>query len=130
MSPTGRCLTEAAMDPSQSRLEVSIERLHSWWHWQDTGTQYLRPAQLLIENADGQPISARQFIQAVYSYALPLCKLLLRCTDTKDPLDQDRARFFFDMMTTGSEGEVPGQRGLAVNAVEGPTGDGEKCAWI
>ncbi|KAH9876563.1 hypothetical protein J1614_003694 [Plenodomus biglobosus] len=67
----------AAMDPPQSRLEVSIEPLHSWWHWHDSGRQHLRPAQLLIENAYGQPISVRQFIQAVHDYALPLRKLLL-----------------------------------------------------
>lgn len=120
----------AAMDPPQSRLEVSIEPLHSWWHWHDSGTQHLRPAQLLIENADGQPISVRQLIEAVHGYAVPLRKLLLRCTDINDPSNQGRARFFFDMITGGSEGEIPGQRGLAVNVVEDPTGDGEKCAWI
>lgn len=120
----------AAMDPPRSRLEVSIEPLHSWWHWHDSGTQHLRPAQLLIEDADGQPISIRQFIQVVHGYALPLRKLLLRCTDINDPSNQERARFFFDMITGGSKGEIPGQQGLAVNVVEDPTGDGEKCAWI
>jgi hypothetical protein len=123
-------LDGAAMDPPQSRLEVSIEPLHSWWHWNDSGTQHLRPAQLLIENSDGQSISVRQFIQAVHGYALPLRKLLLRCTDISDPSNQDSARFFFDMITGGSEGEIPGQRGLAVNVVEDPAGDGEECAWI
>jgi hypothetical protein len=66
-----------AVNPPQSRLVVSIEPLHSWWHWHDSGTQHLRPTQLLIENADGQPISVRQFIQAVHCYAFPLRKLLL-----------------------------------------------------
>jgi hypothetical protein len=120
----------AAMIPPQSRLEISIEPLHSWWHWHDSGTQHLRAAHLLIENADGQPISVRQFIQAVHDYALPLRKLLLRCTDIIDQSNQDCARFFFDMITGGTEGELPGQRGLAVNVVEDPTGDGKKCAWI
>jgi hypothetical protein len=123
-------LDGAAMDPPQSRLEVSIEPLHSWWHWHNSETKHLRPSQLLIKNADGQPISVRQFIQAVHRYALPLRKLLLQCTDVRDPSNQDRAHFFFDMITGGSEGEIPGQPGLAVNVVADPTGDGEKCAWI
>ena len=120
----------AAMDPPQSCLNVSIEPLHSWWHWHDSGTQHLRPAQLLIANSSGEPITVIQFIQAVHRYALPLRKLLLRCTDTNDPPNQDRTRFFFEMITGGSEGHIPGQRGLAVNVVEDTTGDGEKCAWV
>ena len=123
-------LDETAMDPPKSRLEITIEPLQSWWHWHDSDTKHLRPAQLLIENADGQPISVRQFIQAVHAYALPLRKLLLRCMDVTDLLNQQRARFFFDMITGGSVGEVSGQQGFAVNVVEDPAGDGEKCAWI
>jgi hypothetical protein len=122
-------LDETAMDPPQSRLEVTIEPLQSWWNWVDSNTTHLRPAQLLIENADGQPISIRQFIQAVHSYALSLRELLLRCMDV-DPYDEHRARFFFDLITGGSVGEVSGQQGFAVNVVEDPEGDGEKCAWI
>ncbi|KAH3912212.1 hypothetical protein HBH56_123130 [Parastagonospora nodorum] len=56
----------AATDPPQSRLHVSIELLNSWWHWHDSSTQHLRPAQLLFENAEGQYISVRQFIEAVH----------------------------------------------------------------
>lgn len=123
-------LDETAMYPPKSRLEITIEPLQSWWHWHDSDTKHLRPAQLLIENADGQPISVRQFIQAVHAYALPLRKLLLRCMDVTDPSNQQRARFFFDMITGGSVGEVSGQQGFAVNVVEDPAGDGEKCAWI
>ncbi|PVI03006.1 hypothetical protein DM02DRAFT_640880 [Periconia macrospinosa] len=124
-------LDASAIDPPQSRLEVSIEPLHNWWHWHDSGTKHLRPPQLFIENADGQPISVRQFIQAVHGYALPLRNLLLKCTDIRDPSNRDRARFFFDGISGGSEGEkIPGQRGFGVNVVEDPTGDGEKCAWV
>jgi hypothetical protein len=128
---TNRSLLDgAAMNPPQSRLEVSLQPLHSWWHWHDSLTEHLRPAKLLIENAGGQPISVRQFIESVHYYCLPLRKLLLRCTDIRDPSNQDRARFFFDMITSGSEGEIPGQREIAVNVIEDPTGDGQKCAWI
>ena len=120
----------AATDPPQSRLEVTIEPLHSWWHWHDSETKHLRPAPLIIENADGHVISVGQFVQAVHQYALPLRQLLLRCMDVRDPSEQDSARFFFDMITGGSEEEETGRGGLAVNVVEDPTGEGEKCAWI
>jgi hypothetical protein len=99
----------AAMDPPQSSLDVSIEPLHSWWHWHDSETHHLRPVQLLVANPSGEPISVRQFIQAVHCYALPLRKLLLRCTGINNSLNQDRTRFFFDMITGGSEGHIPGQ---------------------
>jgi hypothetical protein len=122
-------LDETAMDPPQSLLEITIEPLQSWWHWHDSDTKHLRPAQLLIENADGQPISVRQFIQAVHDYALPLRKLLLGCMYV-DESDEQHARFFFDLITGGSVGEVSGQEGFAVNVIEDPEGDGEKCAWI
>ncbi|KAF2274046.1 uncharacterized protein EI97DRAFT_382249 [Westerdykella ornata] len=122
-------LDASAMNPPLSRLEVSIEPLHSWWHWHDSGTDPLRPAQLFIENADGEPISVGQFIRAVHAYALPLRKLLLRCTDIRDPSNQDRARFFFERIMGGSEGEkLPGQRGYGFIVVEDPTGDGEACS--
>jgi hypothetical protein len=121
-------LDGTAMDPPKSRLEITIEPLQSWWHWHDSDTKHLRPAQLLIENADGQPISVRQFIQAVHGYALPLRKLLLQCMDV-DPSDEQRARFFFNVITGGSMGES-GQQGFAVNVVEDSAGDGEKCAWV
>ena len=47
-----------------------------------------------------------------------------------DPYDEHRARFFFEVIERGSVGEVSGQQGFAVNVVEDPAGDGEKCAWI
>lgn len=128
--PNQSMLDSAAMQPPQSRLQICIEPLNSWWHWLDSGTEHRRPAQLIIENEDGRPVSVKQFIAAVHEYALPLRPLLLRCTDIRDPVDQDRVRFFFDGISPGSEGKVPGQRGFAVNVVEDPTGDGEKCVWI
>ncbi|EMD60245.1 hypothetical protein COCSADRAFT_164373 [Bipolaris sorokiniana ND90Pr] len=86
----------SAMDPPQSRLQISIEPLHRWRHWHDSETQHLRPASLLIENTDGEQVSVEKFIHAVYNYALPLHKLLLRCMNVRDPMEQDRTKFFFD----------------------------------
>lgn len=121
---------ESAMDPPHSRLEVSIEPLQSWWHWHDAGIQHLRPALALIENPDEQPISVKQFIEALYDYAVPLRNLLLRCTDIRDKSKWDSARFHFDGMIGGSEAEVPGEPSIAINVVEDPMGDGEDCAWV
>jgi hypothetical protein len=122
-------LDETAMDPPQSLLEITIEPLQSWEHWGDLEGESQRPAQLLIKNADGQPISVQQFIQAVHGYALSLRNLLLLCMNV-DPSDEQRARFFFEMIMGGYPGEISGQRGLAIYVVEDPEGDGEDCAWI
>jgi hypothetical protein len=122
---------EAVMDPPYCRLEVSIEPLRSWWHWYDAGIEHLRPPKRLIENADGQHISVRQFIEAVHDYAVPLRKLLLRCMDISDPTEQAHARFYFQVIMDLSGGPPEGAvQGASVYVVEDPTGDGEKCLLV
>jgi hypothetical protein len=113
----------AAIDPPQFRLEVSIEPLHSWWHWHDAGIKHVRPPQAIIDNPNGRHISVKQVIQAVHDYTVPLL-------DIGNPSNWDRARFYHDMITGGTEGEILGQPKLAINVVEDPTGNGENCAWI
>lgn len=70
---------EAATVPPLSRLRISIETIVGWEYWQQTDKD--PPEAALIENKDGQPVSIRQFMQALYNYAVPLRKLLCRCCD-------------------------------------------------
>lgn len=123
-------LEASAIQPPEAHLEIAIEPLQSWWHWQDTDSRHLRPAKVLVENPDERPISVEQFICAIHEYAVPLRQLLLKCMDIDDPENWDKARFYFDMITGGEAGAIPGTLGLTINVVEDPTGEGEECAWI
>jgi hypothetical protein len=117
---------EAAMNPPTFRMEIRFQPLQDWWHhWHDAGMKR-------VENADGQHISVKQFIEAVHDYAVPLRKLLIRCMDIDDPYYWDRARLYLDRISDvhgGGPSECTTQE-AAVNVVEDPTGDGEKCAWM
>ncbi|CAO2657865.1 Nn.00g071250.m01.CDS01 [Neocucurbitaria sp. VM-36] len=48
---------EAATNPPQSCLQIRMEPLGSWEHWQQTEKEPPKP--LLIINTDGQPISVK-----------------------------------------------------------------------
>lgn len=119
-----------AVDPPESRLDIVIEPLQSWWHWHDAEIDHLRPEKAVIENLDGRHISVKQFIRAVHDYAVPLRKLLLRCMDIIHASEWSTARFYFHVITGGSEGETPGTLQLDVNLVEDPSGNGDKCSWV
>ena len=125
-------LDGAAIVPPTSCLGIVIEPLHYWWPWHDSDTEHLRPAQLLLENPDGQPVSVRQFIEAVHNYTLPLRELLLQCMEIDDPSEQERARFIFRLITKWSDEEISGRPRFKVHLVEDRTGDGDgvECAWI
>jgi hypothetical protein len=84
---------EAATILPQSRLRIVIQPLDSWEHWSQTESQ--PPEPLLIENMDGQPITVRQFMNAVHDYAVPLRRLLCRCCDIYGPDTEARVRFYF-----------------------------------
>lgn len=116
---------EPATEPPNARLHIVIEPLHSWHQWRDC--KHLKPAPRLIENTDGQPVSVRQFMQAVHHYAAPMREVLCQCTDIDSPYDIPRAVFYLDLIMGG--GTIDPQRAfpeLQVHVLEYPTGDGDR----
>ena len=119
---------EAATNPPRSQLQIRLQPLDSWEHWRQAEKEPPKP--LLIENTDGQPISVKQFIQAVHSYAVPLRKLLCRCCDIYAPQAEAHARFYFTC-TMGLIESTPGDpcTGLQVQVIEDTDEDGHQLAF-
>lgn len=84
---------ETAMKLPQSRLQIKVQLLASWEHWQQAKEEPPKP--LLIDNTDGQPISVKQFMQAVHDYALSLRWLLCKSCNLYGPEEVANTRFYF-----------------------------------
>ncbi|KAF2123713.1 hypothetical protein P153DRAFT_147956 [Dothidotthia symphoricarpi CBS 119687] len=118
---------EAATDPPQSRVQISLEPLDAWEHWQQAEKD--PPAPGFVENTDGRPISVKQLMQATHDYAVPLRRLLCRCCDIWGPEKETRARFYFTGLGLG-EGtpESPYTR-LGVDVSHDMDEDGHQLAF-
>jgi hypothetical protein len=90
---TNAIADEPATAPPNYRLQIRLEPLQSWENWQQSETE--PPELLLIENNDDQPISVKQFIQAVHDYAVSLREPMCRCWDIYEE-EEDNARFYLD----------------------------------
>ncbi|KAH8723452.1 hypothetical protein GQ44DRAFT_570101, partial [Phaeosphaeriaceae sp. PMI808] len=52
--------------PPQARMLVLIDLVNSCDYWQDACAQDDRPAPLIIQNSNGQPITLAQFIKELH----------------------------------------------------------------
>jgi hypothetical protein len=98
---------EAATNPPVSRLEISIHPLSAWEHWQQADEE--PPADGLVENTDGRPISVKQLMEAVHDYAVPLRRLLCQSCDVWSK-NEARAKFYLTYLVvyrSSPEDETP-----------------------
>jgi hypothetical protein len=89
----------AATEPPRSRMLVVLDMVDSWEYWQDACAYDDRPAPLLIENVDGQPISVEQFVTEIHKYTVSLRDLLYEA-EGRDESEKQHARYYY-LLTMG-----------------------------
>ncbi|CAO2658351.1 Nn.00g060740.m01.CDS01 [Neocucurbitaria sp. VM-36] len=78
-------------EPPRSRMLIVLVMVHYWEFWQDACAEDDRPAPLLIENPDGQPITLAQFIKELHNYSVGLRDLIY---EIEDRADSEHARLY------------------------------------
>jgi hypothetical protein len=99
IDPKHAFANEAITKPQRSRMLVVIDIVESWEYWQDADAWDERPAPLVIENTDGQPITVEQFVTEVYAYATELRDLMFEA-EGRNEAERLRARYYY-LLTSG-----------------------------
>lgn len=80
---------KSVTNPPRSRMLIVLTMIQSWEYWHDALAEDSCPAPLLIENADGQPISVAQLIAELHEYIKHLRDLIYEIED-RDPSENAR----------------------------------------
>lgn len=72
---------KSVTEPPRSRILLALEIVHYWEYWHDALAEEDRPAPLLIENADGRPVSVGRLITKLHDYVKELRDLIYEIED-------------------------------------------------